>query len=133
MSSRSSASSALMMPSATASATPPATPAWAAPQVRSPCWESAIAALFTNRVSGLTGRFGRSTVTKAEWPGLGMASAVAHEALADFSGLHAAMVTGDRGRSPGRGQVTAGDELDHGLQVGRQRVVRLGERDEFPD
>jgi len=77
MSSRSSASSALITPSATASATPPATPAWAAPQVRSPCRSSAMGALFTNRVSGLTGRFGRKIVTKATCPGLGMASAVA--------------------------------------------------------
>ena len=36
-----------------------------------------MAALFTNSVSGLTGRFGRRIVTKAACPGLGMASAVA--------------------------------------------------------
>jgi hypothetical protein len=31
------------------------------------------------------------------------------------------------------GQVTPADQLDEGLQVGRQRAVGLGERDELPD
>src|SRR5271166_4118468 len=37
------------------------------------------------------------------------------------------------GRSSRWGQSTPGDQLDEGLQVGRQRAVGPGERDELPD
>jgi hypothetical protein len=54
-----------MTPPATASRTPEATPSCAAPQVSVACASEAIMALFTNRVIGLTGRFGWATTTKA--------------------------------------------------------------------
>ncbi len=66
-----SASSSLMIPSLTASATPPATPACAAPQVRVPCSSSAMGALLTNSVIGLTGSPGITTATNGACPALG--------------------------------------------------------------
>src|SRR5712692_2887673 len=76
---RSPAMSAAMLPVATASVMPTATPACAAPQVRLPCRSSAIVALLTNSVSGLTGRLGRSTVTNGAWPGPWLAIAWAKD------------------------------------------------------
>ena len=67
-----------MIPSLTASATPPATPACAAPQVRVPCSSPAMAALLTNSVIGLTGIPGITTATNGACPALGVASAVVH-------------------------------------------------------
>ena len=69
-------SASAMVPSATASITPDATPAWAAPQVR-PAWRSlSMEALFTKRVKGRTATPGATEATKATCPARGVAKAV---------------------------------------------------------
>ena len=67
-----------MAPSATASATPAATPACAAPHVSSAWRPGSIAALFTNRVGGCTASPGCTMATNGTCPARGVASAVAH-------------------------------------------------------